>query len=290
MTYVTDFFQKLINTQFYIQPTDVLEILLIAFMIYHLLIWMKNTRSWFLLKGLSVILAFLAIAALLQFNTILFIANKLLSVVLLALVVVFQQELRKALEQLGKGNVLVNFISSHPSSTDKFDDKTIDELVEAAYALGKTKTGALIVIERQIPLQEYIRTGIQIDALVTSQLLINIFEHNTPLHDGAVVLRGNRIEAATCYLPLSSNQEISKELGTRHRAALGASEMTDSMTLIVSEETGRVSVASGGGLRLGITREQLREILEEIREPEEQRRKLFKSWKGGSMRERKDKK
>lgn len=278
----TDLIQKIIATPFTIQLTDIVEMVIIAFVIYQLLVWVKNTRTWFLLKGIVVLLAFIGLAMLFELNTILFIARNSLNIILIALVVVFQPELRKALEQLGKGNVLLNFFTRNSAGKiNSFSENTINELVKASYALGRTRTGALIVIERELPLTEYIKTGIEVDAVVTSQLLINIFEHNTPLHDGAVVLRGNRIVAATCYLPLSANSSVSKELGTRHRAALGVSENTDSLTIIVSEETGRVSVASGGGLRLGLTADQLRVILSDLLEVEASPgRGLNKLWKG----------
>ena len=144
---------------------------------------------------------------------------------------------------------------------ERITDRTIGELIHAAYAMGEVKTGALIVVEQNIILQEYEKTGIAMDSLISSQLLINIFEHNTPLHDGAVIVRGNRVVAATCYLPLSDNMELSKQLGTRHRAGVGISEATDSLTIIVSEETGQVSVARGGELSRGLNSKQLREVL-----------------------------
>ena len=145
---------------------------------------------------------------------------------------------------------------------ERFTDKTINELVKACFDMGEVKTGALIVIEQKNRLDEYIRTGINVDAVLSSQLLINIFEHNTPLHDGAVVMRGNRIVAATCYLPLSDNMELSKQLGTRHRAGVGISEVSDSVTIIVSEETGQISVAQEGKLERNVSSAKLREILE----------------------------
>lgn len=271
-----------------IRLTDVIEMLIIAYVIYKFLVWVKNTRTWFLVKGMVVILGFLGLAILFQFNTILYIAKNSLSVIVMALIVVFQPELRAALEHLGKGNVLLNLLATDSSmAMIGFDARTIDELVKASYALGRTRTGALIVIERELPLGEYIRTGIELDALVTSQLLINIFEHNTPLHDGAVIIRGNRVVAATCYLPLSNNQEISKDLGTRHRAALGVSESTDSVTIIVSEESGRVSLASGSKLLLGITPEQLREELAVYQVQDDPETRRFMRWKGWRKHERK---
>ena len=171
--------------------------------------------------------------------------------------------MRKALEQLGSKNLIsgiFSFEGNRPSDS-AFTEKTISELVRASVELGKAKTGALMVIEREVSLKDIERTGIEIDGLVTSQLLINIFEHNTPLHDGAVIVRENRIVAATCYLPLSDNMELSKQLGTRHGAGVGISEQTDSVTIIVSEETGQVSVAQNGRLIRGVNSSRLREIL-----------------------------
>lgn len=246
-----------------ISITDIVEIIIIAFLIYYMLVWIKNTRAWMLLRGLMVILLFVLLAALFQMNTIIWIARNTLNVLVIALVVIFQPEMRKALENLGRKNVLA-FLFSFDSSkedTGKFSDKTINEMVKACYEMGKVKTGALIVVEDEIVLSEYERTGIAVDGILTSQLLINIFEHNTPLHDGAVIVRENRIVAATCYLPLSDNMELSKQLGTRHRAGVGISEQTDSVTIIVSEETGQVSVAQGGKLTRSVNSAKLREIL-----------------------------
>ena len=221
---------------------DVIEILIIAFVIYHILVWIKNSRAWTLLKGILVILAFGIVAVLFNMSTILWIANKTLSVGVIAAIVIFQPELRRALEQIGRREFLNNFFDV--KNVEKFSDENINEITRAAYEMGKHKTGALIVIENEVKLGEYERTGIYLDAEISSQLLINIFEHNTPLHDGAVIIKGDRICSATCYLPLSDNMEISKELGTRHRAAVGVSEVTDSLTIIVSEETGKVSTVN----------------------------------------------
>ena len=167
------------------------------------------------------------------------------------------------MEDLGRKNIISSLIpiSSGKTETGLFSDRTINEITKACIEMGKVKTGALIVIERSQSLAEYERTGIDIDGIVSSQLLINIFEHNTPLHDGAVIVRGNRVTSATCYLPLSDNMALSKDLGTRHRAGVGISEVTDSMTVIVSEETGKISVAYGGRLHRGLTADELREYL-----------------------------
>ncbi|MBQ6845388.1 MAG: diadenylate cyclase CdaA [Agathobacter sp.] len=241
---------------------DVIEIAIISFLFYHILLWIKSTRAWNLFKGIMVILIFVLIAALFQMSTILWIAENTLSVGLLAIVVIFQPELRKALENLGDKNILSGFLNiSSKSETEKFSDHTIDELIKAVYAMGKVKTGALIVIEDEISLSEYERTGIDVDAIVSSQLLINIFEKNTPLHDGAIILRGDRVVSATCYLPLSDSLSLSKELGTRHRAAVGVSEASDSLTIIVSEETGSVSIALRGQIYRNVDADFLREKL-----------------------------
>ena len=246
-----------------ISITDIVEIIIIAFLIYYMLVWIKNTRAWMLLRGLMVILLFVLLAALFQMNTILWLSGKVVNIAAIALVIIFQPELRNALERLGRKNFLTAFFSFdfQKASTVRFSEKTITEIVKACYEMGKVKTGALIVIERDVMLNEYIRTGIPLDSLVSSQLLINIFEHNTPLHDGAIIVRGDRIVAATCYLPLSDNMELSKELGTRHRAAVGVSEVSDSMTIIVSEETGAVSLAVEGTLYRNIDADFLKSKL-----------------------------
>ena len=229
---------------------NIFEIAIISFLVYEILFWIKNTRAWTLLKGLLVILVFSIMAVLLRLDTIVWILKNITAIAVTAFLVVFQPELRKALEQLGSQNLLSGILAQDDGKiSQEFNDRTVNELVRATFEMAKVKTGALMVIERGTSLKEIERTGIEISGLVTSQLLINIFEHNTPLHDGAVVIRGNRVAAATCYLPLSDNMSINKALGTRHRAAVGVSETTDSLTIVVSEETGRVSVAEGGMLR-----------------------------------------
>lgn len=243
---------------------DVIEILIISFLFYHVLLWIKSTRAWNLFKGIMVILIFVLMAALFQMSTILWIAENTLNVGLIALVVIFQPELRNALEDIGGKSILGGFFTFNKTTDEKFSNHTIDELVKACFAMGKVKTGALIVIEDEIVLDEYIRTGIDVDAVVSSQLLINIFEKNTPLHDGAIIVRGDRVVSATCYLPLSDSLRLSKELGTRHRAAVGISEVSDSLTIIVSEETGRVSVAYRGEIFRDLDADGLRAKLQQL--------------------------
>lgn len=264
-----------------INLTDIIEIIIISYLIYHIMVWMKNTKAWTLMKGLAILLAFAFVAIVFEFNTIMWLAENTLGIGVIALVVMFQPELRKALEQLGRKNIIRGFIpfDEAKNTKERFTDNTVAELTKAVFALAKTRTGALIVIEQETSLEEYINTGISIDAIISSQLLINIFEHNTPLHDGAVVIRGDRIVAATCYLPLSDNMGISKELGTRHRAGLGVSEVTDSLTVIVSEETGKVSIAFGGQLIRNIDTENLRNKLIMLQNKTIDV-KRFRLWKG----------
>ncbi len=271
-----------------ITTTNVLEIIILSFVIYEILAWIKNTRAWTLLKGLVMILAFALVAWLAKLYTILWIMEKVAYVATTALIIIFQPELRKALEQLGNRNPITELFAFENSKTEEhgFTERTVNELVRASVEMGKAKTGALMVIERETPLEDIERTGIQVDGIVSSQLLINIFEHNTPLHDGAVVIRGNRVTAATCYLPLSDNTTISKDLGTRHRAAIGISEVTDSLTIVVSEETGRISLAENGILTRMSDADALRKAL--TRNPErEQQKKRFRIWKGRLKNERK---
>lgn len=264
---------------------DVLEILIIAFLVYYILAWMKTTRAWQLLKGLIVIFVVLLFAFIMDMTTILWLAENLLGFAAIAIVVVMQPELRHALEELGKKNFLPSGIFSDAAKREQehFSEKTINEIVKASFEMGRVKTGALIVIEQNESLRDYERTGINVDGVVTSQLLINIFEHNTPLHDGAVIIRGNRITSATCYLPLSDNLDLSKELGTRHRAGVGVSEATDSLTIIVSEETGKVSVAYEGRLERGLDADGLKARLQQVFNRQDGEKPKGKHiWKGRS--------
>ena len=242
---------------------DIIQIALIAFFVYQFMVWIKYTHAYTLLKGILVVLLFILIAYIFRMNTILWIFSNLASTLIVGVIVIFQPELRKVLEQLGQKKFMASIfpLDAGKEVQERFTDKTINELVKACFDMGEVRTGALIVIEQNIRLSEYERTGINVDAVLTSQLLINIFEHNTPLHDGAVLVRGNRIVAATCYLPLSDNMELSKQLGTRHRAGVGISEVSDSLTIIVSEETGQVSMAQNGQLSRGLTSAELRSAL-----------------------------
>ena len=240
-----------------------------------------------LLKGIIVLGVFILIAAIFKMNTILWIAENSIGVLATAAVVVFQPELRRALEKLGQKDFWSSFMPFERTAlTGRFNEKTIDAIVSACYDMAKVKTGALIVVEREIMLTEYQNTGIALDCIVSSQVLVNIFEHNTPLHDGAVIIRENRIVAATCYLPLSDNMRLSKDLGTRHRAAVGMSEVSDALVIVVSEETGRVSFAVGGHLTCAVPKEQLREKLVQLQnKPEDNKKFTFKKGKQNDERQ-----
>lgn len=269
-----------------IHKTDIVEIIILTFISYYILAWIKNTKAWALLKGVIMIAIFILVAAFFHMNTILWIVTNVFSIAAIAIVVVLQPELRKALEELGQKNIFSSIVlfDSGKSEGGLFSDRTINEITKACVEMGKVKTGALIVIEQHQSLKEYERTGIDVDGIVSSQLLINIFEHNTPLHDGAVIVRGNRVISATCYLPLSDNMALSKDLGTRHRAGVGISEVTDSLTVIVSEETGKISVAYNGRLERSLDADRLKSRLAEIQDKpvEEKKRKL---WKGRTRNE-----
>ncbi len=263
--------------------TDYVEILIITVLIYEVMVWIKNTKAWSLLRGIVVIALFIIMAYIFQMNTIIWIVRNALNVAIMAMVVIFQPELRRALDVLGRKNILHSFLSFNSQSyEERFSDRTMSEIIRASYSMGRVRTGALIVIAQNDPLTDYERTGIELDSIVSSQLLINIFEHNTPLHDGAIIVKGNRVTSATCYLPLSDNMSISKELGTRHRAGLGISEVTDSLTIIVSEETGYVSVAYEGELFRNVEADFLREHMTRLQNKTvEERRFLFWKGKGG---------
>lgn len=249
---------------------DILEIICISVLVYYILAWMKTTRAWALLKGLIVIAGFMLFATFMEMKTILWIGEKVLGFAVTALIIVLQPELRKALEELGNKNLISDFTGRWPFDTRRkvgdgvLSDKSINEIAKACVEMGRVRTGALIVIEREESLREYSRTGIDIDAMITSQLLINIFEKNTPLHDGAVIITGNRVSSATCYLPLTDNLTLSKNLGTRHRAAVGISEVTDSVTVIVSEQTGKISLAFEGTLTTDLDQERLKSMIHQI--------------------------
>ena len=264
-----------------VKITDLIEIVIVAFLIYHVMVWIKNTKAWMLLKGMAVLVGFILIATVLKMNTILWITKNSIGVLATAAVIVFQPELRRALEKLGQKDFLSAFLPFDKGRvSDKFTGETIDAIVKACYEMGNAKTGALIVVENEIVLTEYEHTGIALDCLVSEQVLVNIFEHNTPLHDGAVIIRQNRIVSATCYLPLTENKNLSKQLGTRHRAAVGMSEVSDAVVICVSEESGRVSYAVGGKLMHAVSADELSACLKKMQNKQEEKSKKYVLKKG----------
>ena len=290
-TVLTQALKEFVSESWYfpqIRVVDAVEILIITFLFYQIILWIKNTKAWMLLRGILVVALFILVAAVFKMYTILWIAQNSLPVMATAVVIIFQPELRRALEKLGEKQFVPNMVALDKRGKDnvRFSQKTIDGIVEASFAMGAVKTGALIVVEQAIMLTEYESTGIALDCIVSPQVLINIFEHNTPLHDGAIIVRGDRIVSATCYLPLSDNMGISKELGTRHRAEVGMSEVSDALIVTVSEETGYVSVAMGGQLVRNVTPEYLKKRLESISKKSVEIGRLKKIWKGWRSHEK----
>ncbi|MBQ9119542.1 MAG: diadenylate cyclase CdaA [Lachnospiraceae bacterium] len=244
-----------------LRVTDFIEILILAVIIYYFLKWIKTTNAWAVLKGLTTLLMCWLIAYIFDFHAILWFFANAIGVGITAIIILFQPELRKVLEQLGKKDIMSPFFGPSNEGREVLQQEDVDELIRGVYALAKEKTGALIVIEQQIDLGKIIETGIALDSVISSGLLISIFEDKKPLHDGAVIIRGRRIAAATCYLPLSENMQLSKDMGTRHRAGVGISETADCFTIIVSEESGKVSIAKAGEIIRGVSGDFLKEQL-----------------------------
>ena len=256
---------------------SVLDIALITFVIYKLMMWVRETRAWTLFKGMILLAAVYSGAYIFGMDTTLWLMDSTMSVAMIAAVVVFQPEIRKALERLGNArNIPV--ISGLDSRENTLTPHTINEIIAAATKMSKVRTGALIVIEQHVPLGELEENAVPIDAVLTGQLLINIFENKTPLHDGAVLVRENRVKAATCILPLS-HDTLASGLGTRHRAAVGVSEISDAYALVVSEETGTISIAKNGTLHRHLDECRIREILSENIRPIKLERKIFRKGK-----------
>ena len=265
-TVLTQVLKRFVSESWYfpqIRVVDAVEILIITFLFYQIILWIKNTKAWMLLRGILVVALFILVAAVFKMYTILWIAQNSLPVMATAVVIIFQPELRRALEKLGEKQFVPNMVTLDKRGKDnvRFSQKTIDGIVEASFAMGAVKTGALIVVEQAIMLTEYESTGIALDCIVSPQVLINIFEHNTPLHDGAVVIANNQIVSAACILPLTDDKEMARGLGTRHRAAIGISKESDAVVVVVSEETGKVSIAKDGTLIADVSEDALKRIL-----------------------------
>ncbi len=259
---------------------DVIDIMIVTYVIYKLILLVRGTRAVQLLKGIFVVIITWLLSIWFHLNTLKWMMNQMFTFGVLAIIIIFQPELRRALEQLGRGKLF----SRSSSSMEEEQDFTfrIGEVIKSINFLSKRKIGALIVFERDTGLTDYIESGIHMEAQVTSELLINIFIPNTPLHDGAVIIRKHQIMAAGCYLPLSENPFISKELGTRHRAAIGMSEVSDAMCIVVSEETGQVSLAINGQVVRDIKEESLiSKLFEELRPKSKiKERTAFWKWWG----------
>lgn len=245
-------------------PVDIIQTIadigIVSYVIYKIVVLVRETRAWQLLKGILFILVASQLSQLLGLNTIAFILRNTVNILAIAMVVLFQPELRRGLEQIGRSR-FKDFFNFDETNNRLQTTAVIEELVKACTEMSKTYTGALIVIERDTRIGEIINTGIELESNTTAELLMNIFTPNTPLHDGAVIIRNNKIKAAACFLPLTDNPNLSKELGTRHRAALGITEVSDSIAVVVSEESGKISFALNGGLTRSLTPDILRKAL-----------------------------
>ena len=257
---------------------DIIDIAIVAYVFYKLYMLIKETRAEQLVKGILVLVIATKLSELFQLHVVSWILKNTMTVGVIALLIVFQPELRRALEYIGR----TKLIAKSPGGFESEEERAmaIGEISEAAFSLARQKIGALIVVERETGINEIIQTGTQIDARITRQLLINIFIPNTPLHDGAVAIKNNRIMAAGCFLPLTENKYLNKELGTRHRAGIGITEMSDCISIIVSEESGHVSVASNGKLYRNVTVNYLREVLQKALMNENDTKGIFKRKEG----------
>lgn len=259
---------------------EVIDILIVSYVIYKMIMLLRGTRAIQLLKGILVVLLAWALSFVFHLNTLQWLMDQMFTYGVMALIIIFQPELRRALEQLGRGKLF----SRSNSDVDQDVNRRIGEIVKTVNNLSRRKIGALIVFERETGLNDYIESGIPLGSQISSELLINIFIPNTPLHDGAVIIRQNLIMAAGCYLPLSENPFISKELGTRHRAGIGMSEVSDAISVIVSEETGQISLAINGQIVRDIKEESMiSKLYEELTMKNQTKDKsAFWKWKGGS--------
>jgi len=252
---------------------QMIDVLIVATVLYYIFKWIRRTQAWTLFKGIAFFAVIAFLAQVLSLATVQWIVSNTIGMGLVVVVILFQPELRKALEQLGRGQYLFP-IKNEVEQKLHSATHTIDEIVKAVYTMSGALTGALIVIEQDVDIREYEERGTQLDAQVSAQLLLNIFEKNAPLHDGAVVIRENRISSASCILPLTS-EDIGASLGTRHRAAVGISEVSDARVVVVSEETGTISLVLNGSIQRDVTEKQIRDLLV-WGEPTKTRFALFK--------------
>lgn len=259
-----------------ISINDAIDMLIIAYIFYKMLMFIKDTRAEQLFKGVIMLLVATQLSGMLKLHTLYWILVKILEVGFILPFIIFQPELRAGLEHIGRNTSIIKFGGHGDSDIDKDQDLVIAEMVDALYGLASRKIGALVVLEGKTKINEIVDTGTKIEGRVTKQLLCNIFIPNTPLHDGAVVVRDKKIKSAACILPLTQRKDISKELGTRHRAAIGVSEMSDCLTLVVSEETGSVSITRSGKIYRDVTRERLTNILKNFYKTKSENTNIFK--------------
>ena len=269
MQYLADIFAN-------IRIRDIVDILIVALVIYKLFTLIKETRAEQLIKGIGVLLVLTKVSEWLQLYTITWILSNAMTVGTLAILIVFQPELRRGLEYIGRSRF---FSKSLIEIRGENMSRVVDEIVEATASLSRQKIGALMVLERQTGLNEVVETGTKIGGTVSSDLLINIFIPNTPLHDGAVIIKDDIIKAAACFLPLTDSSTVSKELGTRHRAALGISERSDSLSIVVSEETGAISIAENGTISRYLDAKTLRQILIDMYKPKGSNQTFIMRWR-----------
>ncbi len=270
------FYEGLMNQIELIKITDIIDILLVTFVIYKALRFIRDTRAVHLLKGVIVLVVTMQVSQFVKLHTVHYLLSNALQLGLIAIIIVFQPELRRALEQLGR-TTMGQWFSFEERTDDIEKEKMLSKVCESCLSMSKSRIGALIVIEREIKIGDIVSTGITLNADVTAELLTNIFVPKTPLHDGAVIIRNNKIEAASCFLPLSQNPNVSKELGTRHRAGLGISEESDAVVVIVSEETGGISIACGGELNMKLSPEALRSNLAKLFDLKKRDKRLKKA-------------
>jgi diadenylate cyclase len=269
---VLDIIYTLITTVKNITPISILDIIVVAYIFYKIYILINETRAQQLMKGILLIVLLIPISKFLNLMMLNWILNETITIGVLSFVIIFTPEIRRALEHIGRSA----FVERHILENDEKIEEVTGEIVNAVENLAKTNTGALIVIEQVTGLEDIISSGTRVDALVSAALLENIFVVNTPLHDGATIIRNERIIAAGCFLPLTSDNGINKKLGTRHRAAIGLSETADAITIVVSEETGAISLAVNGRLTRNYTKEKLKDILIRIIKSKQTRKKTIK--------------
>ena len=269
-SFLNGFFNIILRMSIY----DLIDVSIVAYIFYKIFMFIKDTRAEQVFKGIIFLLLATQLSNTFKLHTVYWISLKALDYGVIAALIIFQPEFRAGLEHIGRAKF--NLFGKNVNTSEETLNRNIEEIVEALYSLSRQKIGALIIMERETRISDIINTGTIIDAEISRQLLINIFIPNTPLHDGAVVIRDSKVKAAACFLPLTESKDLSKDLGTRHRAGIGVSEVSDCITLIVSEETGGVSIAKAGKLYRDISRERMMNILRSNLKTNTETRSFFK--------------